>query len=76
MASREERLNRALQIAVETLAFYMSPDTYHAIAFIPDPPCGEFMDDFKKVDGRARPGKRARLAFRKIARIMQVKIEE
>lgn len=58
---RVRRLARAL-------AFYANPDTYHAIGMLPDPPCGEFMDDFSPVPwsdyNRWMPGKRARLALR------------
>jgi hypothetical protein len=43
----------------EALEFYADPETYFAVGFFPDPPCGEFMDDF---DGQ-RPGKRARAAL-------------
>jgi hypothetical protein len=48
----------------ETLAFYADAETYHAIAFLADPPCGEFMDDFSDDHGddydRPMPGRRAR----------------
>lgn len=44
----------------EALEFYAEPDTYFAILFLPDPPCGEFWDDFEEIDGRERPGKLAR----------------
>ena len=57
---------------VEALAFYADFDTYLAIGFFPDPPCGEFMDDFDEDpntppydDGTRiqRPGRRARKAL-------------
>lgn len=54
---------------IEALAFYAAADTYHAIGFFPDPPCGEFMQDFSEhgdltyPDGDMRPGKRAREAL-------------
>ena len=49
----------------EALSFYADPDTYFAIGFFPDRPCGELMDDFgTAVDEhgfeRTVPGKRAR----------------
>jgi len=55
---------------LDALEFYACPSTYHAISFVSDPPCGEFMDDF---DGdhesdfytRWMPGKRAREALRR-----------
>lgn len=50
----------------EALEFYANPETYIAIGFFPDPPCGEFMDDFGET-GTAeygpRPGERARKAL-------------
>jgi hypothetical protein len=60
------------------LEFYADPDTYVAIGFFPDPPCGEFMEDFEEgrliaaqwqtdwteqSPDRGRPGKRARAAL-------------
>lgn len=61
--------------AFEALEFYADPDSYFAIGFIADPPCGEFIEDgeyFREdtlVDedtphARWRPGKRARDVFR------------
>ena len=59
----------------EALAFYADPETYFAIAIIPDPPCGEFMDDFDDEYeseaypppyNRPLPGKRARAVLREI----------
>lgn len=52
----------------EALEFYADPASYFAIAFIPDPPCGEFMDDFSDDHGDGdfpgyRAGKRARAAL-------------
>jgi len=48
----------------EALEFYADPETYLAILFYPDPPNGEFMDDFEEVDkDDYKPGKRARKAL-------------
>src|SRR3954467_4681749 len=50
----------------EALQFYADPETYIAIGFFPDPPCGEFMDDFGETgtkDYGPRPGERARKAL-------------
>ena len=55
----------------EALSFYADPDTYAAITFIGDPPCGEFEDDFSYIEvsssgtpyQREMPGKRARAAI-------------
>lgn len=52
----------------EALVFYADPDTYCAISFLPDPPCGEFINDVSEVDAdygynRPMPGARARRAL-------------
>ena len=52
----------------EALTFYAAPETYHAITFLADSPCGDFARDFGKDHGyavyeRAMPGERARAAF-------------
>ena len=56
--------------ALEALKFYADPDTYFAIAFMGDRPCGEFADDLSEDDwtrecdfDRPMPGKRARKAL-------------
>ena len=59
-------LNDGLErMLVEALAFYANIETYFAIGFFPDRPCGEFMSDFEKTDLGHKPGKRARKALRK-----------
>lgn len=55
----------ALKTALE---FYADPATYFGIAFIGDPPCGEFQDDFEEIETDwnpkdFKPGKRARAAL-------------
>lgn len=54
----------------EALEFYADPDTYHAISFMGDRPCGAFADDlsedeFTEEAGyfRPMPGKTAREAL-------------
>lgn len=42
------------------LSFYADPETYFAIGFFPDPPCGPFIDDFSDTSHGSRPGKLAR----------------
>ena len=44
----------------KALTFYADPDTYFAIGFFPDPPCGEFINDF---DEEKKPGALARKTF-------------
>lgn len=56
---------RDIVMLVEALQFYASPDIYHAITFLFDPPTGELIDDFSTDHGdpiieRALPGKHAR----------------
>jgi hypothetical protein len=60
-ADEIERLRKALK-------FYADPETYFAVGFIGDPPCGEFVDDFDEAYEHEhmtgpRPGKRARAAL-------------
>ena len=50
---------------VEALEFYAEPQNYHAIGFIADLPCGDFIEDFKEQDwdalyDRPMPGHLAR----------------
>lgn len=49
------------------LEFYADPATYHGIAFMGDPPCGEFVGDFDESHGDPmygpKPGKTAREAL-------------
>jgi hypothetical protein len=69
MSERAEDVAFAHDRLVAALEFYASPDTYFAIGFFPDPPCGAFMEDFSEhgdldyADGDQRPGKRAREAL-------------
>jgi hypothetical protein len=60
-AKRDEAARRADRLA-EALRFYADPETYLAIGFLPDPPCGEFMDDFDDQGPQLgmKPGRRAR----------------
>lgn len=52
-------------VLAETLAFYADPETYFAIAFVYDRPCGDFSDDESESDSELgiRHGKRARAAL-------------
>jgi hypothetical protein len=47
----------------EALEFYADPETYFAIAFLPDPPCGPFIHDTDDVE----PGKPGAVARRALA---------
>ena len=48
----------------EALEFYADPDTYFAIGFFPDSPCGEFINDFDEVEpDYFKPGVKARAAL-------------
>lgn len=68
---RRARGQRKLQVQLmrcaEALAFYANPDTWFAVGMLPDPPCGEIMDDFSEPEWstmyRPTPGKRARIAL-------------
>lgn len=66
-----------LRSQVETLRgaleFYANPENYHAIAFLGDAPCGDFVTDCDEEHGhpdyedRAMPGKRARSVLKETA---------
>lgn len=58
-----------IQDLIDALEFYADPASYHAIAFLTDPPCGGFADDFDEDHGddfydRPMPGKKAREVLR------------
>lgn len=56
-----DQRNQIALALVETLEFYADPDTYFAVSFVPDPPCGAIMRDFSESeDYGKKPGKRAR----------------
>lgn len=61
-------LDQELYIALEALAFYADPETYHAITILADKPTGGFDEDFSMSEyyGYEKPGKRAREAFEKL----------
>ena len=61
---------RVAGIAMDALTFYGDPDTYWAIGFVCDRPCGDLRKDFEIIDGRARPGKRARRALSKLKALL------
>ena len=56
LAAREEVIS---EIAT-ALSFYADPETYFAIGFFPDPPNGDFMNDFSETALGEKPGKLAR----------------
>lgn len=65
-----ESLKKELEKTRQILYFYANPYTYFAVAFFPDPPCGDFMKDFSKIPSHwdefgqmsdsYKPGKKAR----------------
>lgn len=73
-------LEKALILAIETLADYANPESYHAIAFIADRPAGWFIDDVSKVDRpdyrRKMHGAAARKALKKIEKILNPKTKQ
>ena len=67
-AIRIKQLQAEIDQLVKVLRFYANPETYHAIYFVNDYPCGDFEDDFDRDHGsehydRPMPGKRAREAL-------------
>ncbi len=63
-ANQQADMRIAAEARVAALAgaleFYADPNTYTAIGFLADPPCGDFVDDFEVIGDAGRPGKRAR----------------
>ena len=57
--------HKIIRELTDTVIFYADIETYFAIAFLSDPPCGEFITDFEKSDLGLKPGKRARRALKK-----------
>ena len=78
MTAVERQLRTALGTAMLALDYYANPDTYAAIALLPDPPCGDFIHDVSKAGdyGRRMPGKMARRALGKINKILWPKRKE
>ena len=57
---------------IEVLKFYASPETYFAIGFLPDPPCGEFINDFSETHILGyKPGKSAREVLDKLVKLAE-----
>jgi hypothetical protein len=71
-ATTERRHERALKLAIETLAFYANPASYHAAAFTAARPAGWLADDFSydKQYERRMPGKEARKTLAKIQKLV------
>jgi hypothetical protein len=61
--ARMAPLKKRIEQLEAALEFYAQPETYFAIAFVGDPPCGEFLDDFEETELGEKPGKRARAAL-------------
>lgn len=66
---------RALIIAIEVLALYADPESYHGIAMICDRPSGWFADDVSKTGhphyDRKMHGAAARKALVKIQKLVK-----
>jgi hypothetical protein len=68
--------NATMRIAMKALEFYANPETYHAVAFLFDPPTGGYETDFGLEHGhpgyrRPMPGKTARQASRAIDKLFK-----
>ena len=59
-----DHLRAHVAALVQALEFYADPHTYFAWAFLSDPPCGDWGDDFEATEPepypQVKPGKRAR----------------
>lgn len=51
------------ELMLQTVDFYANPESYFAIGFFPDRPCGDFIDDFSETEDGFKPGKQAREAL-------------
>lgn len=59
-----ERAEQSRQALEAALQFYADPATYFAIGFLPDRPCGDFINDFDETEDFGwKPGKLARSAL-------------
>ena len=59
-----QQLEARIEELEEVVAFYADPETYFAIGFFPDPPSGDFVEDFDDTGSLGvKPGKRARAAL-------------
>lgn len=47
----------------DALDFYADPETYFAVAFLGDPPCGPFLEDFSETELGRKPGNVARVVL-------------
>ena len=62
---------------VDALAFYADEDSYFAIGFFPDRPCGDFIEDFSQDSfGTMRPGKKAMAVLDKIVTAYNKNLKE
>ena len=67
-----KKYERAGGLMYDALCHYADPESYHAVAFLFDRPCGDFASDFGNEHysdyDRPMPGKRARRALRKVTK--------
>lgn len=55
-----ERLMTIVEKALAVIEFYADPESYFAIGFFPDNPCGDFFYDGSETHLGKKPGKKAR----------------
>ncbi len=75
LRAKVRQQDRALRVLVEVLAFYADPETWFAVSLLGDRPCGPIADDHGKTGHPqlpVKPGKRARKALLKVAKILKV----
>lgn len=69
LTERAAAAERERDEALDVVSFYANPESYHAISFLFDRPCGDFANDFSEDHGhedyeRPMPGKLAREILR------------
>lgn len=62
MGEDKEQINKMLKV----LEYYANPEIYFAIGFLPDKPCGDFINDFSNTSLGCKPGKKARELLKRL----------
>ena len=77
MTTREKSAIRKelVDALVDALDYYADPETYFAILFLSDPPCGDFMNDFDQTSLGWKPGAKARSVINLIVGAGRVEAE-
>ena len=61
--SKDKKL---LKKIMDVLDFYADPETYFAIGYLGDKPCGDFIKDFSETQIGYKPGQKSRKILKQI----------